>query len=407
MIDIKSYIKLLFNYILMFLMINYCFSQNSNYTFTFVDSTTNEPIEDVQVFVSKIKQSFFSNQEGVIKFTNSPGFMLEINHSQYKKINHRVLKSDSEINFTITLTPVIQQLDEVILTSKHPQLILESIIKNSKDKFQIPATLRIYTREFFKKNNQYTYFTDGLMNIQLFEDKKQLNADILIEQSRTLGLVAPLEEDLLGYHLNDLIINYYNFGYIEELLQKRALRIYDFYVKQHPTIDTYYTIVAKPKDNIKGHMYENHITYDDKLKLIKEIRVFLPEDRKTFPKRISDTKTRLFLYSDITKTYELKSNHYYLIKSIEIIGYIIKEKGKEVPIEIKNQMVTNKFTPKLFEYVDNNVFKDKTLILSQNKVYNNYWDYDSGMSMTLQENEIIEELNNNPHRFFNEFVPQN
>lgn len=78
--------------------------------------------------------------------------------------------------------------------------------------------MKVYTREFFKMDGNYTYYNDGLMNFQLFGKDKNFKSNILVEQNRAFGLVYDqINSDVLGYNLNDIMENYYNFKYINPI----------------------------------------------------------------------------------------------------------------------------------------------------------------------------------------------
>jgi hypothetical protein len=161
----------------------------------------------------------------------------------------------------------------------------------------------------------------------------------------------------------------------------------------------------KPDVEIRGIWYEYWIVYHKKDRIIKEVKCFLPFDRAEIHQKTSDANGRKLFKSYIKLNYQVEGSHYYLLNSIEEIGFTTKKEGKELSIEVKNTLVTNKFSPKLFVYSDKNIFKEKSLINANSKVYTNFWEFDSGLSLTNEEQQVIEFLKNHPERYSNIFQP--
>ena len=72
------------------------------------------------------------------------------------------------------MEPNTQQLEEFIVTKDHPQQILKRIVANSKDKMTIPMNLKIYLREFYKRDSEIVFFNDGLINFQILGNEKNI-----------------------------------------------------------------------------------------------------------------------------------------------------------------------------------------------------------------------------------------
>ena len=130
-------------------------------------------------------------------------------------------------------------LDEIVITQKDPQDILKLLIQKSRNKITVPANLKVYTREFFKKNDIYTYYNDGLLNFQILENNKKVKTDILVEQNRSIGFIDAFDKSILGYDLNNLMENYYMFVYLEDLLHSKAKKIYSFQIRTYVQNDSY------------------------------------------------------------------------------------------------------------------------------------------------------------------------
>lgn len=377
------------NLIVFFLIITLqAFSQNEEKSIVLKDADTDLPIEDATVFVAKTKQTLLSNVEGTVSFVLNGVSNIQITHSSYNqvKIRSTTLKEKKSI---IYLKSSVTGLEEIIVTKQHPQKILKAIVENSIKKLTIPARLKVYSREFFKLNGTNSYFNDGLMNFQLFGNAKNFKADILVEQNRSYGLVnEEISSDVLGYNLNDIMQNYYNFKYLNPILELKAKKEYEFLIKSYPKNEDYYLMSITPVDNVKELRDDFIILYDRKKKLIIEVSSFVS------PTTIANTKDKTSvgsknIYKSLFKTiYRQDNSNYYLVSSREEIGFERIEKNKKTDIEVKNYFVTTNFSDHQYTYKDSEVFKDKTLYNKKNSILTNYWEV-SGLTATDEEQEII------------------
>lgn len=364
------------------------FSQNDEKTIVLKDVDTNEPIEDVTVYISKTKQMLVSNSDGIVSYLLNGISNIEIKHSSYLtvKLRSNTLKEKQNV---ILLKSSVTGLDEIIVTKQHPQKILKSVIENSVKKLTIPARLKVYSREFFKLNGTTSYYNDGLMNFQLFGKPENFKTDILLEQNRSFGLVnEEISKDVLGYNLNDIMQNYYNFKYLDPLLEVKAKKEYDFVIKSYPANEDYYLLSATPLADVKELLDDFTILYDRKRKIIIEVSSFVS------PTTMANVKDRTSvgaknIYKSLFKTiYHLDGSNYYLVSSREEIGFERVDKNKKTDIEVKNYFVTTNFSNHNYTYKDSEVFKDKTLYNRKNTILTNYWDV-SGLTTTDEEEQII------------------
>ncbi len=366
-------------------------AQNIEKTIVLLDADSKVPIQDATVLILRSKQILLSNLDGKVVFVlNSPS-NIQISHSSYAEISVR--SSSLKENETVFyLKSNVNELDEIILTRQHPQKILKKLIENSIDKLTVPARLQVYEREFFKLNGLYSYFNDGLMNFQILDKKNLYNTEILVEQNRSYGLVdKEITDELLGYNLNNIIGNYYSFKYLAPLLEKNAIKQYDFVVKGYADNENYYVMKVYPNETAKGLLDDYTIIYDTKKKLIIEASSILSPRvvAKSIDKIQSTSKQ---IYESFFKTiYKFDGSNYYLISSREEIGFERVSKKNATYIEVKNSFVVTNFSNKFFTHKDTDVFKDQTMFNKSNVIYNNYWDI-SGLTPTDEEQEIINKI---------------
>jgi hypothetical protein len=378
---------------LLFLLFSlYVSAQETEKSIIIKDSETNNPIEDVSVYVAKTKQLLLNNSEGKVTFDLSGISNIQVSHSSYISVNIRssALQKTDDI---IYLKSNTKDLDEIIVTKQHPQKILKSIVQNSIKQLTVPARLKVYSREFFKMNGTYSYYNDGLMNFQIFGRDKNFKSNILVEQNRSIGLVnEEISSDILGYNLNNIMENYYNFKYLEPILEERAKKDYEFVIKVYSANNNYNLISATPLDEGKGLKDDFIIIYDPKKKLIVEVSSVIAPSSLTRSKEKTAVGSKN-IYKSVFKTiYRLDAQNYYLASSKEEIGFERVDKNdKTTDIEVRNYFVTTNFSNQNYIYKESEVFKDKTLYNKKNVILSDYWNI-SGLTATQEEKEIIDKI---------------
>ena len=367
------------------------FSQNLEFTIIVKDFDTDLPIDEVTITALKTRQGFLTNKDGkaIISLTRSSD--LEFIHSSYKTLIVKFSTLDKKEN-VVYLEPNTQQLEEYIITKDHPQEILKRIIENSKSKITIPISLKVYLHEFYKRDNQIIFFNDGLINFQILGNEKNIKTDILVEQNRAVGVLeGDIDADILGYDLNNIIENYYQFKYLDEILDAKAKKSYDFAVKTYPSNEDYLVIKIVPLLESKGILSDFMVVYDSNKKLIVEVSSYVsPERLQTYKENMFATRKVYKL--EFKNTFRQEGNYYYLANSKEVIGFEKYYKKKSIRIEVKNHMVITDYNKKTFEYGDKNVFKEKSLINKKTSFFTDYWDVESGFVSTDEEKMIIERL---------------
>ena len=367
------------------------FSQNIEYSVIVKDIETGLPIEEVTITSLKNKQGFLTNKDGEAVISLKSASDLQFEHSLYKTYIEKYTALDKKINI-VYLESSAKRLEEIILTSQHPQDILKELIENSRSKITVPINLKVYLREFYKKNDQIVFFNDGLINFQILGNSKNIKTDILVEQNRAIGLLdLDINSELLGYDLNNIIENYYQFKYLDEILASNAKRKYDFQIRSYPNNEDYLVLRVIPLEEAKGVLSDYTIVYDRNKMIIMEVGSIVSESRMTDLRDGFLSSNKIFKL-EFKNTFRMVDDLYYLANSKEVIGFEKKYKKQKRRIEVRNNMVITNFDKNIFKYNDNNVFKFKSLINKKTKFFNNFWDIESGFISTKEEKEIIEKL---------------
>ncbi|MFD2938941.1 hypothetical protein [Flavobacterium notoginsengisoli] len=377
--------------LLLFVVLLNCLNvlaQSEEYSVFVKDIETLQPIENATVVVLKTKQVLMTNEEGKVTFVLSGGSNVQVSEMNYENLTVR-WASLKDNEFVVYLKNKKENLDEVVVSQENLQKTLQRIVSNSKQKISVAHRLKVYVREFFMLDNQYSYYNDGLVNFQF---NKNNTTTLLVEQNRSYGLLEnDISADLMGYNLNNIMENYSNFKYFEPLLDSKAKKEYDFTVKGHSKNKDYYVMSVNPLDKAKEAVDNFEIIYDPVKKLILEFTISVPP--ASLDKIVEKTGTgdKNMTKSFINVNYRLDGNDYYLLSSNEEIGYTLIQKEKSKNIQVRNSFVTTGFNKQNFTYNESDVFKEKSLFNKKNKILTNYWDI-SGFTATDEEKAIIASL---------------
>jgi hypothetical protein len=378
--------RLIFLFIWFFL--NAAFAQNAEYSILVKDIETQLPIENAMVIILKTKQVLLSNEEGKVTFIVNGASNVEVSEMNYESLNMR-WASLKENGFTIYLKSKNNKLDEIVLSKENPQKILQKIVSNSAKKITDSYRLKVYVREFFMLDNQYSYYNDGLVNFQ-FTGKTP--PTLLVEQNRSYGLLeTDVSADLKGYDLNNIMHNYATFKYFETLFDPKAKKEYDFIIRGHDKNKDYYVMTIKPLDNAKEAVENFEIIYDPEKKLIVEFTIDMAPLNLDKIKENTAINSKNITRSFVKVAYRLEGDNYYLLSSNEEIAYNLISKDKVKNIQVRNNFITTSFNKQKFTYNESDVFKEKTLFNKKNKVLSNYWDI-SGFTATDEEKAIVNAL---------------
>ncbi|MFD1606009.1 hypothetical protein ACFSJW_05340 [Flavobacterium artemisiae] len=366
------------------------YAQNQEYSIIVKDIETLEPIENATVIIMKTQQILLSNGEGKVTFMLTGGSNVQVSETNYEDLTVRWTSLNGDQKFVIYLKSKNNKLDEVVLSKEAPDKILQKLVNNSTKKISVSHRQKVYVREFFMLDNQYSYYNDGLINFQF--DKSNNATTLLVEQNRSYGLLeTDISADLRGYNLNDIMENYSNFKYFDPLLDSKSKKEYDFTIKGHSTNKDYYVMSVAPLDKSKDAIDNFEIIYDPLLKLIVEFTISVtPSNLDKIEEKTKEGEKNM-TKSFVKVNYRWDGTDYYVLNSNEEIGYSIIQKEKAKNIQVRNSFVTTGFNKQNFTYSESDVFKEKSLFNKKNKILTNYWDI-SGFTATDEEKAIIASL---------------
>jgi hypothetical protein len=379
--------------LLLFIICFTVFSQTNEKKVILLDVDTNQPIDDAVVLVLKTKQVLMTNTEGTVVFELKGGSNLKVTHSSYLPLTIK-WASLNQLENIFYLKSRLNTLDDIVITSKDPQEIIKDLVANSIKTLNVPARLKVYSREFFKLNGDYAYFNDGLINFQLYKEQKKVKSILLLEQNRSFGLIDDnIFSDLLGYNLNSMMEKYYVFSVLRPLLDDKIRKKYNFVVKENRLNQEYNDIIATPipVEKTKELLDDFKIVYDVKKKLIIEITAVISPQALAEMDENTGKGNKNIIRSVFKTTYRLDQGSYYLVSSNQEINYSINTGNEIKNIEILNNLVTTNFNIQNFTYNDSQVFKHKTLFNAKNSILTDYWNV-SGLTPTAKELDIISKI---------------
>lgn len=371
------------------------FSQTKEVILVFKDKTSGALIENVIVAILRTDENFQSNKEGLVKFNLNKPSRINIKHTEYKELNiNSVTLKDAET--VIFLDNISQDIEDIVITNRQSFSILKTLITKSMNKLTAPINLKIYSREFFKYNNEYTSYSDGLVNFCLKEKPNKFDADILVEQNRTYNLInnEKIEKKTLSYNMYDIIQNYYDFKYIANLAESKAKKKFDFEIKKVKGKADFYQMIIVPKQEIEEFLPTVTIIYDNKKNIIIELEYFVEPNRFDYSdvSNLKVVKGKIF-NSTFKALYILDGDDYFLASTKEEIGLMVKDKKEvENKVEIVNYLITTQHSRKFVPYEKEDVFKEKSLINKKNAIITEYWETNSGLLLTSEEKKIVDNL---------------
>lgn len=361
----------------------------------FKDKTSGALIENVIVAILRTDENFQSNKEGVVKFNLNKPSRINIKHTEYKEISLNSV-TIKELETVVFLESISQDIEDVVITNRQSFSILKTLINKSMKQLTAPINLKIYSREFFKYNNEYTSYSDGLVNFCLKEKPDKFAADILVEQNRTYNLVnnEKIIKKTLSYNMYDIIQNYYDFKYISNLAESKAKKKFEFEIKTVRGKADFYQMVISPKPEIEEFLPTVTIIYDNKKNIILELEYFVEPKRFEYSdvSNLKVVKGKVF-HSTFKALYILDGDEYFLASTKEEIGLMVKDKKDvENKVEIANYLITTQHSRKFVPYEKEDVFMEKSLINKKNAIITEYWETNSGLLLTADEKKIVDNL---------------
>lgn len=383
------------NCILLLLISNLAWSQNNKIQGVIKDSKTFKPIPYVNIYSeNELKNNFtgsISNENGEFNIINNKSKII------FSHINYEPFSIESDGNLKeILLKSKNYVLDEIVISNERPKDYLKKIIKLSKNKIDKNTLLKSYCREIVKVNNEYTKFSDALVDYYI--KKGNGKANLVLGQHRALKSNnlnnendKSIGNDNSPINVKDYVKNAYDFETIEKLLKSDDYE-FERKIKKEANGDEYEYIGIIPNEESDEMLNNGYVIIDPKSKSILEFKIYTSENH------LKNAKTINFLIAKAKRTkvlvwskFKIINNQYILIYNKKQVGMYIKM-GKKVHHNFD-------FASDLFVYefknnveIPNNGYSKKTLFEAGNRFTDNFWTKYNAFPLSENEEKFINSI---------------
>lgn len=379
--------------LLVFILVSSLISaQNKKFTGIIKDATTLQPVEFVNIYFDDTTNSnstgAISNELGEFSFRNINALVI-FNHINYDPLAMTLTENGNEI----LLQPKNYILDEIIISKTNPRDYLKNIIKNSNSKIDKNTLLKSYCREIVKINNQYTKFSDAL--VDYYVKKGNGKSNIILTQSRALKGqqidstdTSNLDNLNSAFNIKDYVKNAYNFEVLEKLLKEKE---YDFErkIKKEANGDEYEYVEIIPNSDSNKMLNKGYIIIDQKTNSILEFKIYTAESHLSNAKLVNIVIAKVKLtYALNWSKFKIINNQYILIYN-KIQAALYVKMGKRIDDDFD-------FSSDLFVYdfknnveIPENGYKKKTIFEGGTNYKEEFWKKYNSFPLTESEQKFI------------------
>ena len=370
-------------------------SQEKNITVILKNAITKDVIPGASISVKDKGIGAVSNDDGVFKLSAPVSSEIQISHLTFKPLVIAV-KDLKEGDNTVFMEVNDFTMEEVIVSKTPIYEVLAALIDNSRQQLSNPIHLNTYCREFIKNHGKYTRFTDGLVDLHIKGKPKNIDVDAVAIQNRSYGLNEEEEASkmLVGFSLEDIIEKTYEFGVLKKFTKKSSLENYDFEIKSNPANENMYIIHITPKKEVQELLFNVKVAYDITKKVILSVELKTADSHLQYAKEINILIARaLIKKSHFRAEFKFENNKYVLASTLADLHFKLWNKRKiNYDMEAKNALIVTKFQNETFAYNKKDVIKKGRLFKQTNNIKTNYWEFDSGLTPTHEEQAVIDNL---------------
>ncbi|HSD15060.1 MAG TPA: carboxypeptidase-like regulatory domain-containing protein [Flavobacterium sp.] len=362
------------------------------------DATTLIPIESVSIRVENSNLGAISNSEGKFRLVFSGDFnAIQFSHLNYHVFVQTLKTGENEVE--IFLEPKSFQLSEVIVRSKPVKELLSDAMKISKEKLEKSIVLNTYYREFVKVNDEYTSFSDGLLDYNI--KRKSGASDLYVNQCRAIKLTdvpsserEKNRESFYLYDVRDAVREAYNFKIINYILKSKS---YDFEIetKTDDKGNSIEIVTILPKEDAEFHLYTGTVVFDGKSKLILEMDIRKSPKHKMYALDVDIVFLRFKVYEEERKaSYRIEGEKYILVYNQNKLNAYINFKGDfEDTFEFMSDMVVSDYKEGEFDFDRSKRHKERSLFSAGNHFTEEFWKTNNSILLNEAEEKILSKLN--------------
>jgi hypothetical protein len=362
--------------ILIILTSNFTWSQNNIIKGNIKDSETFQPIPYVNIHS---ENELKNNSTGSI--SNENGEFTVINNNSkiiFSHINYESFSIESDGNLKeILLKPKNYVLDDVVISKENPKDYLKKIINLSKNKIDKNTLLKGYCREIVKVNNEYTKFSDALVDYYIKKGNGKSN--LILGQHRALKSNKLNDQDDKSidninsiFNVKDYVKNAYNFETIEKLLKSDEYE-FERRSKKVANGEEFEYIEIKPKEDSNEMLNKGYVIIDPKSKSILEFKIYTSENHLKNAKLINILIAKVKINNVlIWSKFKIINNQYILTYNKKQFGVYIK-KGEKIDhnFDFASDLFVHEFKNNV--EIPDKGYNNKTLFEAGNSFTEKFW----------------------------------
>ena len=320
-------------FILLFFISNSILAQTAKIEGIVKDAETLLPISYVNIYTeAELKNNStgsISNENGefVVDESKSKTTFSHINYDTYTVETNEALKE-------VFLIPKNYVLDEIVVSNEKSSAYLKRIIEFSKKRLDKNILLKAYAREIVKVNNEYTKYSDALLDYYVKKDNGK--STVIMGQHRALhnskldnekeGSINSINSTL---DVKDYVKSSYNFDLIEKLLKDKNYE-FERRIKKEAEGSEYEYVSVVPDEQSNKFLLKGYVIIDPATKSILEYKLYSSESHFKNSKLISVIIAKVKINNILIWSKFKNINDQYILNYNKKQGSMYVKMGKKV-----------------------------------------------------------------------------
>ncbi|NBP68848.1 MAG: carboxypeptidase-like regulatory domain-containing protein [Cytophagia bacterium] len=363
-----------------------------------LDKSSSEPIPFATIGTIGSTSGTVSNINGEFLLETAGSDSIIVSHLNYG-VNYFKIDLNNTTQ-TYRLTPLVITLAEVTITGKTIQQILNEAVLKSEQAVTSPIYLKSYYREFVKTNNNYTKFSDGIVNYYLEnKGKGNLKTKVWVTDSRAVELYDEKEEkidwdltsplDIQDGPKPSLISS------IGKFLNEEEQGKYDFKISSPDSKDKNWTVISVlPKKEIEEMLFEATIAIDDETGLILQLDYHISDYHKQFAKEANLLIIKAKLLHSWIRIHFNESNGNYNI------AYVYRDASMKVwnksnintEFRFTSDLIVTDILPNPNSLLKEDLYSGKSLYKRKTPTKTEFWINSNAIKLTEDQQQIVDGL---------------
>ena len=384
--------------IVFILLSNFVWAQNKKFTGKIVDAETLQPIEFVNIFfddaINSNSTGAISNEIGEFSFSTINS-QVTFSHLNYESLSFTLNEKFNEI----ALKPKSYVLDEIVISKTLPRDYLKKIISTNSNKIDKNTLFKTYCREIVKINNDYSKFSDAL--VDYYVKKGNGKSNIVLTEHRALQRQKIDTTDNVrfaninsAFTLKDYVKNAYNFDKLEKIVNDKNYE-FERKIKKEANGDEYEYVEIIPNSESNKMLNKGYVIIDPNTKSILEFKIYTAESH------LKNAKLVNIMIAKVKLTHSLDWSKFKYINDRYILTYNKTEAGMYIKMGDKVDDNFN-FSSDLFVYeykndvqIPENGYKKKTIFEAGTKYKQEFWKIYNSFPLTSSEQKFINSIKSN------------